>query len=34
MQNSVDISLADMQKKVREEVAEDREFLTSIDAKK
>jgi tripartite-type tricarboxylate transporter receptor subunit TctC len=34
MQNSVDISLADMQKKVREEVAEDREFLTSIGAEK
>ena len=34
MQNSVDISLADMQKKVREEVAQDREFLTSIGLKK
>ena len=34
MQNSVDISLADMQKKVREEVAQDREFLISTGLKK
>ena len=34
MQSSVDISLADMQKKVREEVAQDREFLNSIGRKK
>ena len=34
MQSSVDISLADMQKKVRDEVAQDREFLISIARKK
>lgn len=34
MQSSLDISLADMQKKVREEVAQDREFLISTGLKK
>lgn len=34
MQNSVDISLADMQKKVRDEVAQDRGFLVSTGLKK
>jgi tripartite-type tricarboxylate transporter receptor subunit TctC len=34
MQSSVNISLADMQKKIREEVAQDREFLMSTGLKK